>query len=78
MINKGLISDISADGKTATVTPFSGGTVTVELPVPLFLLGVLEVNTPVVYVFFEDNTGVILSRMDGITNNGSVQKNLDS
>lgn len=66
MIDKGKISTISADGRTATVVPaFDGASVTVPLVVPFFLAGSLAVNMPVVYTTFPDNTGVILCRMDG-------------
>ena len=65
MIQKGKISTIEEDGKKVTVTPYEGGTVTPPLVVPYFLTGALPVNTPVVYVVFDDNTGVVLSRMDG-------------
>jgi hypothetical protein len=54
------------DGGTAvTVTPYAGGTVTAPITVPAFLVGILPVGTPVAYVVFEDNTGLVLSRMDG-------------
>lgn len=66
MIDKGRISAIAEDGKTATVVPdFDGASVTVPLVIPYFLAGCLTVKTPVVYVTFQDNTGVILCRMDG-------------
>lgn len=64
MIEKGTISTVS--GKKATVIPsFSNAPVSVELVVPFFLVGSLTVGMPVVYAQFEDNTGVILARMDG-------------
>ena len=65
MVQKGRISDIRNGGATVTVTPYGGGVVTIELTVPYFLIGALPVNTPVAYVVFEDNTGLVLSRMDG-------------
>lgn len=65
MVQKGKISDVFDDGKTVTVTPYASSTVTTPLTVPHFLIGVLPVGTPVVYVVFEDGTGIILSRMDG-------------
>ena len=66
MIDKGMVSTVSADGKTATVVPaFSGPSVTFPLVVPFFLAGSLTVKMPVVYATFPDNTGVILARMDG-------------
>lgn len=71
MVQKGKISAISTDGKTAFVTPYVGSTVTTPLTVPFFLIGALPVGTPVVYVTFGDNTGIVLSRMDG-EGNGSM------
>lgn len=66
MIDKGMVSTVSADGKAATVVPaFSGSSVTFPLVVPFFLAGSLTVKMPVVYATFPDNTGVILARMDG-------------
>lgn len=65
MIKKGKVSGILNDGAFVTVTPYGGGVVSVPLAVPFHLVDALPVGTPVVYVAFEDNTGVILSRMDG-------------
>ena len=65
MIQKGKVSTILDGGKTITATPYAGGTVTAPLTVPFFLIGALPIGTPVVYVVFEDNTGIVLSRMDG-------------
>ena len=65
MVQKGKISAVLNGGKMVTVTPYAGSTVTTALTVPVFLVGVLPVGTPVVYVVFEDNTGIVLSRMDG-------------
>lgn len=65
MIQKGKVSSILDNGNAVTVTPYIGGTVTDTLTVPFFLRGALEVGTPVVYVSFEDNTGTVLTRMDG-------------
>lgn len=69
-IQKGKVSSLAPDGKTASVTPCNGGIVTPFLTVPWFLIGVVPVNTEVVYVLFEDNTGSLLGRMDGEWNNG--------
>lgn len=64
MIEKGTISTVS--GKKATVIPsFSDSPVSIDLVVPFYLVSCLEVGMPVVYAQFEDNTGVILARMDG-------------
>ena len=65
MIQKGKVSTILDGGKTITATPYAGGTVTAPLTVPFFLIGALPIGTPIVYVVFEDNTGIVLSRMDG-------------
>ena len=65
MVKKGKISTLSADGRTATVTPYSGGVVSAPLVVQFFLIGALPIGTPVIYSVFEDNTGIILARADG-------------
>lgn len=65
MVNKGTVSAILNGGKIVTVKPYTGEIVTVELVVPFFLVGCLAVEMPVIYVTFEDNTGIVLSRMDG-------------
>lgn len=64
MIGKGVIS--SVNGSTATVVPsFSDAPVSAPLTIPFFLVGGLSAGVPVVYAQFEDNTGLILARMDG-------------
>lgn len=65
MVLKGKVSDVLNGGVAVTVTPYGGGVVTVPLTVPFFLIGALDVNIPVAYAIFEDNTGIILARMDG-------------
>lgn len=65
MSQKGKISTIENGGKAVTVTPYKGETVTAKLTVPFFLYQCLEVDMPVVYASFDDNTGVVLARMDG-------------
>lgn len=65
MVQKGKISSVLNDGKMVTITPYTGSTVTVPITVPVFLIDVLPVGTPVAYVVFEDNTGIVLARMDG-------------
>ena len=65
MVHKGKVSTILDGGKSITATPYAGGTVTAPLTVPFFLIDALPVGTPIAYVVFEDNTGVVLSRMDG-------------
>lgn len=65
MVHKGKVSTVLNGGKSVTATPYAGGTVTAPLTVPFFLIGALPVGTPIAYVVFEDNTGIVLSRMDG-------------
>lgn len=65
MVHKGKVSTILDGGKSITATPYAGGTVTAPLTVPFFLIDALPVGTPIAYVVFEDNTGIVLSRMDG-------------
>lgn len=76
MVQKGKITAVLDGGKAVTVTPYAGSTVTASIAVPFFLVGALPIGTPVVYVVFEDNTGIVLSRMDGEWNektlNGEV------
>lgn len=64
-VGKGTISALYNGEKTATVKPYLGDVVTPEMVVPFFLYKSLTIGMPVVYVSFEDNTGVILARMDG-------------
>lgn len=65
MVSKGTISALYEGGKIATIKPYLGEVVTPKLVVPFFLFQCLEVGMPVVYAAFEDNTGVVLARMDG-------------
>ena len=65
MIQKGTICALLEAGRKVTVKPYSGEVVTVPLVVPFFLLGSLEIDMAVVYAAFEDNTGVVIARMDG-------------
>ena len=65
MVLKGKVSDVLNGGASVTVTPYGGGVVTIPLPVPFFLIGALDVNVPVADSTFEDNTGIVLARMDG-------------
>ena len=65
MVQKGKVSAVLNGGKAVAVTPYTGNTVSTPVTVPFFLVGFLPVGTPVVYVVFDDNTGVVLSRMDG-------------
>ena len=64
MIDKGKISAIKGD--MAEVIPSqSSAAVTTTLKISDLLKGNLSVNTEVVYVMFEDNTGLIFERLDG-------------
>lgn len=66
MIDKGVISALKDDGRKAEVVPSrSKDAVTAPLVVPVLLQGNLQPNTEVVYVVFDDNTGMILDRLDG-------------
>lgn len=73
MVNKGTISTIGEAQKTVSVKPYAGDVVTAPLVVPFFLMGSLEVGMPVAYVTFEDNTGIVLARMDGGWNESLVE-----
>ena len=64
-VYKGTVSALHDGGKTAEVKPYIGEVVTPRLVVPFFLFDCLAVGMPVVYASFEDNTGVVLARMDG-------------
>lgn len=68
MIQKGKVSTVLNNGKAVTVTPYAGGMVTAPLTVPAYLIGSLGIGIPVIYSAFEDNTGIVLSRMDGAWN----------
>lgn len=72
MIHKGQVSAVVDGGSSVMVAPYSGGAVTFPLVVPFFLIGALPVNTAVVYVTFEDNTGIILARADGEWNHAAL------
>lgn len=74
MVLKGKVSTVLDGGKAVTVTPYDGSTVTAPIIVPFFLVGVLPIGTPVAYVVFEDNTGIVLSRMDGQWNEQLLSK----
>lgn len=65
MVLKGKVSAVLSGGAAVTVTPYGGGVVSIPLTVPFFLIGALDVNIPVAYALFEDNTGIVLARMDG-------------
>lgn len=65
MISKGTVSALLEGGRKISVKPYMGQIVTIDLVVPYFLFDCLEVGMPVVYATFEDNTGIVLARMDG-------------
>lgn len=64
-VSKGTISALHDGGKMAEVKPYTGEVVTVRLVVPFFLFESLTVGMEVVYAAFDDNTGLVLARMDG-------------
>ena len=74
MIGKGKISTIESSGAIVTVAPsYSDVPVTPRLTVPDTLIGSLSVGLDVVYVQFRDNTGIVLCRMDGKTNDSDSE-----
>ena len=73
MVLKGKVSSVLNNGNMVTVAPYAGGTVTAPLVVQFFLIGALPVNTPVIYTLFDDNTGIVLARMDGEWNHNSLE-----
>lgn len=66
-VNKGTIASIS--GNTARVVPYDASTKpTVKISIPWHLRGEagnLKKGTEVVYVEFDDFTGLLIGRMDG-------------
>lgn len=65
-IDKGMISALKDGGTKAEVIPSNAkDSVTAPLTVPVLLRGNLSANTEVVYAMFEDNTGIIIDRLDG-------------
>ena len=70
MLSKGIVSAILDEGKKVTVKPYGAGLVSAPLNVPTSLVGLLTINMPVIYISFEDNTGIVLSRVDGLLNTG--------
>ena len=71
-INKGTVASIS--GNTARVVPYDASTgPTIMITIPWHLRGEagnLEKGTEVVYVEFDDFTGVLMGRLDGEGGNG--------
>lgn len=65
MVQKGKVVAILDGGRAVTVTPYGSSIVTTSITVPAYLSGLLTVGTPVAYIIFEDNTGIVISRMDG-------------
>ena len=64
-INKGKISEIKSKTVATVVPTFSSVPVTADLTIPWYLWEGLEIGMDVAYVQFPDNSGLILSRMDG-------------
>lgn len=69
MLDKGKISSITADGKAIVIPSDTDEVVTFPLVIPTNLDGMLSVNDYIVYAMFDDNTGIVLGRMDGIGGN---------
>lgn len=65
MVQIGKVSAVLNGGKSVIITPYVGNIVTTPVTVPFFLVGALPVGTPVAFVVFDDNSGIVLSRMDG-------------
>lgn len=75
IIDKGVIVSLSGEldasgdyTKAKVQSVFSEGTTTMPLTIPTHLRGnkgMLKKGTEVVYTVFSDETGMILSRMDG-------------
>jgi hypothetical protein len=65
MVRKGIIVAVLDGGRAVTVTPYAGSIVTVPITVPAYLAGKVAVGVAVAYVLFPDNTGILISRMDG-------------
>ena len=65
MVQKGKVAAVLNGGRAVTVTPYAGTIVTTPIIVPAYLNGLMTVGTAVAYVLFEDNTGIVISRMDG-------------
>ena len=68
-IDKGVVSALKDGGAKAEIIPSkSKASVTAPLVIDDLLRGNVAVNDEVVYVMFEDNTGVIFLRIDGKNN----------
>lgn len=64
MIGKGKISHIVGD-KAVVIPGHTSNAVTFPLVVPENIKGSLKANDPVLYAMFDDNTGIVICRMDG-------------
>ena len=66
MIDKGVISAIKDGGSKAEVVPAtSKSSVTTLLAVSEMLVDFIKVGDEVVYAMFDDNTGLVLAKLDG-------------
>lgn len=66
MIDKGRVSALKNGGAYAEVIPYQAtSTVTIPLVVSEHIMEFINVGDEVVYALFEDNTGIILARLDG-------------
>ena len=69
-IYKGTVA--SLDETAARVVPFGADAKpTAKITIPRELRGMLEKGTVVIYVEFDDATGLILARADGESNQGA-------
>ena len=66
MVDKGKISSLRNNGKIAEVIPSTAeAAVTCQLVVSELIQKHIDVGDEVVYATFEDNTGIVLAKMDG-------------
>lgn len=72
MIGKGKISHITADGKAVVIPGHTSKAVTFPLVIPASLEGGLRANDSVLYAMFDDNTGIVIGRMDGSGSGGQA------
>ena len=66
MVDKGKVSSLRNNGKIAEVIPSTAeAAVTCQLVVSELIQKHIDVGDEVVYATFEDNTGIVLAKMDG-------------
>lgn len=64
MIYKGMVSSVG-DGKARIIPSGEKSRTVPDITIPDNLNGKIEKGTYVVYAYFDDGEGIILSRMDG-------------